>query len=452
MGAPLGRCVACRQSQTYARADAALCQRKDDIVDWAKAGGTREQLAVLFDQAQEWKPLLLNLMMRPANQAKKKKRKRKRAKMSCSMRSRKRKVLIRQRKAAAEELEVTAKAIDDEVRTRRDPQVAPLYGHWVTPPWPEPVDGDSLRDIIRRFNRHIVWSHHDALGTALWIMFAWVHDDVAVHSPMLLVTSAAIYSGKTTVLDLAALLMPRCLSTADISNAALYRSIQLWEPSFCIDEFDDVLANEKKTELRSVINMGRTRGQVIIRCVEPDYRPQPFKTFAPKAIGMVGKKMPASTLSRCIIIELRRKKDGEPRDDFEHIDDAELTDLRSRLRRWSMDNADVLHDAKPSIPKEFDNRRRNNWKVQFAIADLCGLDWGDKARECAAILEGGSDIRPESVRALAACKTQLDQQLEKGEKAIGSEDLCQKMAADETSEWAEYRTKSRSAKRNWRLS
>lgn len=184
--------------------------------------------------------------------------------------------------------------------------------------------------------------------------------------------------------------------------------------------------------------MGHTRGQDILRCIEPDYTPQPFKTFAPKAVGMVGKRMPASTLSRCIFVELRRKKKDETVEEFQHIDDAELADLRSRLCRWSMDNADVLRNAKPSIPDQFDNRRKNNWKVQFAIADLCGLDWGDKARDAAAILEGASDVRTASVRALAACKTHLDQQLEEGEEAIGSEDLCQKMAADETSEWAEW--------------
>jgi hypothetical protein len=412
-------------------------QPKGDVIDWAKAGGTREQLDALLNDAQDWKPSSADETSEP-NGDEKAKAKAREDELLAALAKATGLDYARQRKAAAEELDVAAKAIDDEVKTRRDAQVAPLYGHWITEPWPEPVDGDSLlRDIIRRFNRHMVWSQHDALGTALWLMLSWVHDDVCVHSPMLCITSAAIDSGKTTALGLVAFLAPRCLATADISDAALYRSITLWDPSFVIDEFDDVLANEKKRELRSILNTGHTRNQVIIRCVEPDYRPQPFKTFAPKAVGLVGRRMPPSTLSRCIFIELRRKKKDEKRDDFEHIDDAELADLRRRLRRWSMDNADVLRGAKPSMD-QFDNRRRNNWKVQFAIADLSGLDWGEQAREAAVILEGASDVRSASVRALAASKTHLDQQLEKGEKAIGSDDLCQKMAADETSEWAEW--------------
>ena len=79
---------------------------------------------------------------------------------------------VRQRKAAAEELDVPAKAIDDEVKARReDAKVAPLYGHWIVEPWPEPVDGDSLlRDIIRRIQRHVIISYDGALVSRFWLM------------------------------------------------------------------------------------------------------------------------------------------------------------------------------------------------------------------------------------------------------------------------------------------
>ena len=78
--------------------------------------------------------------------------------------------------------------------------------------------------------------------SALWIMFAWVHDEVATHSPILFITSAEPECGKTTLLGLISFLTPRCISSVEISEAALYRSIELWQPSFVIDEFDDVLA------------------------------------------------------------------------------------------------------------------------------------------------------------------------------------------------------------------
>jgi putative DNA primase/helicase len=192
-------------------------------------------------------------------------------------------------KKLAKDLGVNRSDIDAEIDARRveQDQPAPLHGHWIVEPWPEPADGDALiRDIVRKVRKHIVCSHDDALAIALWVMLAWVHDEVAIHSPILDVTSAEPMSGKSTTLGLVAFLAPRCLPSVEISEAALYRSIELWRPSFAIDEFDTVLVSDEKAGLRSVINSGHTRGQGVIRCVEPDYTPQCFETFAPKAIGI----------------------------------------------------------------------------------------------------------------------------------------------------------------------
>ena len=203
----------------------------------------------------------------------------------------------RERKKAAKELGVSQDAIEAELEARRSEKTAaPLHGHWIVEPWPEQVEGDSLlRDIVRRILRHVVCSHDDALAIALWIMLAWIHDEIATHSPILNINSAEPESGKSTTLGLVSFLAPRCVSSVEISEAALYRSIELWQPSFVIDEFDSVLASEDKTALRSVINSGHTRGQGVVRCVEPDFTPKMFKTFCPKAIGMVGRKLPATT-------------------------------------------------------------------------------------------------------------------------------------------------------------
>ena len=77
---------------------------------------------------------------------------------------------------------------------------------------------------------------------ALWIVFSWIHEEVATHSPILLVTSAEPESGKTTLLSIVSYLAPRAIASVEISGAALYRSIQLWRPSFIVDEFDSVLS------------------------------------------------------------------------------------------------------------------------------------------------------------------------------------------------------------------
>ena len=214
----------------------------------------------------------------------------------------------------------------------------------------------------------------------LWLMLSWVHDEIATHSPILNINSAEPESGKSTTMGLIAFLMPKCIASVEVSEAAMYRAIERWAPSFCFDEFDSILADDDKAALRSIINSGHTRGQGVLRCIGDDNTPQLFSTFAPKAIGMCGRKLPPATLSRCIFVELRRRKKDETIERFKHQDDGELADLRRRLCRWAMDNDDVLRNATPSMPDELKNRRADNWRLQLAIADLAREDWGDRAQ------------------------------------------------------------------------
>jgi hypothetical protein len=410
---------------------------KGDIIDWAKTG-TREQLDMLLDQAPEWGPgagpaassapkaaatereneLLAALAAMPPGVA-----------------------FGRQRKIVAKDLGVSARFVDAELEARRSQkEAAPMHGHWAVEPWPEPVDGDSLlRDIIRCLRRHVVFpAEDDALAIALWIMFSWVHDE-AVHSPILLVTFAERGCGKTTTLSLVSFLAPRCISTVEITEAALYRSITLWQPSFAIDEFDDVLSSmdDNKKSLRGVINSGHTRSQVVIRCEGDSKVPTPFSTFCPKAIGMNGRKLPDATLSRCIVVELRRRKTDEPYERFLFEDNPELDGLRRRLRRWSLDNGETVGSTEPTMPPKFDNRLGDNWRMQFAIADLCDgpEEWRDKARKAAVRLETASDTTSIGVRLLGDIKRILD---EDGLEEVLSATLVSRLKEDVEGPWAEW--------------
>src|SRR5262249_22801577 len=155
--------------------------------------------------------------------------------------------------------------------------LAPLHGHWIVEPWPEVADGDALlRDIIKKICKHVICSDECALAGALWIMLAWIHDDVAIHSPYLAITSAEPGSGKSTYLGVISFLAPRAISSVDITEAALYRSIEKWHPSFVIDEFDNVLADDNKLALRSVINSGHTRNTGVLRINKDTHEPELF--------------------------------------------------------------------------------------------------------------------------------------------------------------------------------
>lgn len=421
---------------------------KADIIDWAHAGGTREELDALLSAAPDWKPPVQQTEKpsgapgpgAPIDEAKAWAKQRE-DELIAGLMNAEGLEYGRLSKQAAEELSVSRRDIENEVRARReDAAVAPLYGHWEVEPWPDPVEGGSLlRDIIKRIHSHVVISDDHALTVALFVTLGWVHDEVATHSPILNVTSAEPQSGKTTLLSLISFLLPRCIATVEASDAALYRAIERWKPSFVLDEFDDVMADRDKRTLRSIINSGHTRGTGVLRCEKNSndrQTPAVFETFAPKAIGMIGRNLPPAMLTRCLFVELRRRKRDEPIEKFKSKDDAGLADLRSRLRRWSMDNEDALRDAAPTMPDALWNRGGDNWSLQFAIADLAGEDWGDKVRATAISIEAGADSRTVNARALAAVKTIYESH---GGDVISSDSLVQALVADPNSEWHDWK-------------
>jgi hypothetical protein len=256
---------------------------KGDVIDWAKAGSTREMLDGLTSNTPDWMPPLDGI-------AKEKKAAAKQSEdelLDALAKMPKGVQFGRERKRLKKELGVSFSDIDAEIEARQveAETTALLHGWWFVEPWPEPVDGDALiRDIIKKLRKHVVMPHDHGLAIALWIILAWVHDEVAIHSPILDVTSAEPECGKSTTLAIVSFLAPRAICTVDISRGALYRAIERWQPSFVIDEFDDVLAaqgDSDKHELRSVINSGHTRGQGVLRCVTDEHKPELFSTFAP---------------------------------------------------------------------------------------------------------------------------------------------------------------------------
>jgi hypothetical protein len=341
---------------------------KGDIIDWVAAGGTAEKLRELAEQAPVWMPHAAEAL--PEGDEKIDEL----ARLSAIE-------YDRRRERAATDLCVRISVLDEEVKTCRTrlalkAEPPPLFPHWHVEAWPEAVDGNALiRDIMRRLQHHVVLTPAQALTVALWIMMAWTHAGAAIYSPILMTTSAEADSGKTTLLNLVGFLAPRSLSTVETTGAVLFRSIEKWSPTIIVDEADTMLVDNEP--LRAIINSGWTRGSGVLRCGGDSNDPRLFSTFCPKAIGLKGRKMPDTTLSRCIIINLKRKKPSD------RVEDAELANLRQQAQRWTRNNVATLETAVPELPAGFHNRLGDNWRLMLAIADLAGGEWADRARQAA---------------------------------------------------------------------
>jgi hypothetical protein len=332
---------------------------------------------------------------------------------------------------------LVAEARGDEEKSKDDV----LYPHWAVEPSDEPVDGGALLEaLIGTIRGYVFLSEDQAVVVALWIVFSWLHEReaFATHSPLLFVTSAERDSGKSTLLGVVNFLARRSLQSVDITGAALFRSLAKWQPTMIIDEADDALKDN--IDLRSVINSGWTRGQGVIRCHPDTHEPERFSTFAPKVVGMKGRALPDTTLSRSIVITMKPRRLHDPREataDFSHCDTEMFAGLRSRLMRWAADNAEALAKAEPEVPAAFHNRRRANWVPLLAIAEAGGGGWKEAGEKAALAIEAIADTFDPSigVQLLRAIRDAFEA---RAADRISSASLISDLVADETGPWATY--------------
>lgn len=258
-------------------------------------------------------------------------------------------------------------------------------------PWDEEVNGiELLTKLTTVFNRYLVMPKGAAEAMALWTVYTHCFE-IAQFSPRLAFTSALPRSGKTTALDILSFLVPKPLSTSNISPAAVFRVIEKVEPTLMIDEADTFL-EEKSNELRGILNSGHRRGGAFVtRVVGDDYEPRNFSTWCPMAIAKIG-VLPATLQDRSINIKMQRKKTTAKVRVFVWGKAPGLRNLARMCARWARDNKKELKRAKPEQPKElYNDRAKDNWRLLFAIADSVGGEWSDLARDTAIALTVDED-------------------------------------------------------------
>jgi Protein of unknown function (DUF3631) len=135
-----------------------------------------------------------------------------------------------------------------------------------------------------------------ALVIALWLAATHVWHTFDAF-PYLVVTSSTKRSGKTRLLELISFVASNSRLVANISPAALYRTIDEEKPTLLVDEAE--MFSSAKSEYRSLLNAGYRRGQTVKRH-DGDYG-----TYCPKAFALIG-DVHDTLRDRSIVIEMRR--------------------------------------------------------------------------------------------------------------------------------------------------
>lgn len=245
--------------------------------------------------------------------------------------------------------------------------------------------------------RYIVLTPEQVDAAVLWVAHTHVYE-LFQNSPLLLINAPERECGKSLVQEVLARLSQRSMQTANVTLPVVFRTIEAWAPTVYFDEIDTFFGIN--SELPGVLNKGHHRDGYVWR-IETDkhsHVPTPYKVFCPKSLAGIAQErhLPDSTLSRGIMINMRRKRVDEKVERWRSADPAEVESLARGFARMAVDYADRLRTADPLPLDALSDRALDNWTPLLTIAHVAGAEWEARAR-AAAIALSGKDAQPMSV-------------------------------------------------------
>ncbi len=345
----------------------------------------------------------------------------------------------RARKLKAKDLGISVTVLDQEVKKYRyqHTQVVVAETQNIFPeiiPWEHAIKPEELlAEIKHLINRVAILPPHADTAITLWIVFSWYIEYVET-APILVLSSPEKRCGKTTVLSIIAKLVLKPLPASNITAAALFRTVEAWQPTLLIDEADTFI--RASDELRGIINSGHTRSTAtVIRTIGENYTPTPFSTWCAKVIALIG-KLPETLHDRSIVIELQRKRSNEKVERIRDINPQVFQDLRRKLLRFSQDNGDWIKSARPKLPSDISDRAADNWEPLLAIAELVGTEWSNKAYQAAMFL---SHQEKDAVAVGAELLRDIHRiLLDNSDEKMPTQMLITELCKDEESPWSTY--------------
>ncbi len=177
-------------------------------------------------------------------------------------------------------------------------------------------------------------------------------------------------------------MVPKPLTSANITPSAVFRVTDYFKPTLLLDEADTFLGDSEG--LRGILNSGHMRSQAYVtRVVGDDFQVCMFSTWTPKAVALIG-ELPGTLADRSITLRMRRRAHTESIERLQLHRLADMQDLRSVPARWALDHVEALRFAEPEIPAGIiRDRTRDNWRPLLDIADELGQEWPWRARESA---------------------------------------------------------------------
>lgn len=300
---------------------------------------------------------------------------------------------------------------------------------------PEPIDPAMLlNEITAAIRRHVVLDDEQATAIALWIALTWFVDSVA-YAPLALISAPEKGCGKTQLLQLIKRSVKKPEMVANSSAAAFFRIMDQHKPTLLFDEGDTVFKD--KTEFHGMLNEGHSRGGYVLRCesVGGSSVPRRFDVYGAKAIAGISieKHLPESTMSRGVLIQLKRKLPDEVITSLRDAGVDIFSTFASKLARFAADYAEQVRQARPARLGTLSDRAQDNWEPLLAIASCAGEEWVNRATAAAVKLSSTERTQSIENELLADVRDAFNA---RGVTKLSTADLIGLLCADEEKAWA----------------
>ena len=258
----------------------------------------------------------------------------------------------------------------------------------------------DLLDVSVEFLRdYVVMSAAQADAAALWAAHTHALDAFET-TPFLAVTSPEKRCGKTRLLDALELVVARPWRTIMPSEAVLFRKIEAVAPTLMLDETDAVFdkSNGSTEPLRALLNAGNRRGTSVPRCVGPrstrrfldvraegsgGHRRQSSRHLSQTARSSSGWRASART-SWLVAFDGARRWSRQSR-------------FNRNLRPGRRTRSRTLRPRGQAFRSALGDRAEEAWEPLFAISDLAGGSWPERARRAALELSASDEAEDEAL-------------------------------------------------------
>lgn len=218
---------------------------------------------------------------------------------------------------------------------------------------------------------------------ALWVLHTYTIGETRVN-PLLYIYSPQMRCGKTTLLTVINNLVNRPMQVSGMSSAALYRSVEEWQPTLLLDEADSFLKakSDSAEALRGIINSCWTvESAWKAVCVGKSHKVMAFPTYTPIAIAGIGnlEKTFVTISDRSIVIKLERKLNTKKLKRLTNDLDSKkaFNFIKEQCFTWASKHGETVGGYQQMEAKWFegmDDRTRDNYEVLNAIARACLFD------------------------------------------------------------------------------